>query len=199
MKKVILKVIIGTIILETILVCFFILLGDFNEVSLKSMGSLAIILECSIPCLVYAKIYDNPKYKIISTIGAIISSISAIILILMLWTDLKNEIIAKSVVTLQDFMWILVPISKLLSYNSEGRVINILKKISICAWSVLSIFVLVIIWLEKFPEGFVARLFWIITVLAVAGNVIFRIYNPNSNANQKNIDSDYSEDTSIKN
>ena len=187
MKKIILKVILGSIILEAILICIFILLGNFNEVSWKSLASVAIVLECSIPCLFYAKIYDNPKYKNVAIFGVAISGIDAVISILTLWTGFKNSIIGKVTGTLQNIMWLLVFISELLSYNSIEKIVNYFKKISIYAMIVLNIFILTIIWTEKFPEDFVARLFYMIIVLTVASYIatliVVRIYKKNINAN----------------
>ena len=190
MKKIILKIILGTIILEAILICFFILLGNFNKVSWKSLASVAIVLNCSIPCLFYAKIYDNPKYKNIAILGVAISGINAIIFILTLWTGFKNNIIGKVKGTLQNFMWLLVFISQLLSYKSIEKIVNYFKKISICTLILLNIFILTIIWAEKFPENFIARLFYIIIVLTVtsyiATLIVVRIYKKSTNANLNN-------------
>lgn len=180
MKKIILKIILGTIILEAILICFFILLGDFNEISFKSISSIAIILECSIPCLFYSKIYDSPKYKNIATLGIAISGIDALISILTLWTEFENNLIEKFTGTLQSLMWMLVFISQLLSYNSTEKIVKYFKRISIIALIVLNIFILTIIWTENFPEDFVARLFYMVIVLSVASYIatliIVRIY-----------------------
>ena len=190
MKKVILRIILGTIILEAILICFFILLGNFNEVSWKSLTSVAIVLECSIPCLFYAKIYDSPKYKNIAILGVAISGINAVISILTLWTGFENDIIGKVAGTLHNFMWLLVFISQLLSYKSIEKIVNYFKKISICTLILLNIFILTIIWTEKFPENFVARLFYMIIVLTVASYIatliVARIYKKSTNANLNN-------------
>ena len=187
MRKTVLKIILGTIILEAILICFFILLGDFNDVSWKSLLSVAIVLECSIPCLFYAKIYDNPKYKSIAILGITISSINAVISILTMWTSFENNTIGKFTGTLQNLMWLLVFISELLSYNSKEKVVNCLKKISIYIGLILEIFILTIIWTEKFPEGFVARLFYMMIVLTVASYlatlIAVKIYKKNINEN----------------
>ena len=107
MKKIILKIILGTIILEAILICLFILLGNFNIISWKSMASVIIVLECSIPCLFFAKIYDNSKYKNVAILGATISGIDAVISIVTLWTGFDNNIIRKFTGSLQNFMWLL--------------------------------------------------------------------------------------------
>ena len=148
------------------------------------MSSAAIVLECSIPCLFYAKIYDNPKYKNIAILGIAISGITALISILILWTELGNNLINKVISTLQNFMWLLVFISQLFSYNSIEKIVNYFKKISICTLIILNLFILTIIWTEKFPENFVARLFYMIIVLTVASYIatliVVRIYKKNT-------------------
>ena len=188
MKKIILKVILGTIILEAILICIFILLGSFKEVGWKSILSVIIILECSIPCLFYAKIYDNPKYKNIALLGATISGINAVISILSLWIDLdSNKIIDKIERLLHSFMWLFVFIAQLLSYNLNEKLFNIFKKISIYTLIVLNIFISVIIWTGQFPKDFTARLFFMIIIIAVASYIatliVVRMYKKSINAN----------------
>ena len=191
MRKISLKIILGTIILEAILICLFILLGDFNEISWKSLLSVALVLECSIPCLFYAKIYDDPKYKNVAILGIVISSINAVISILALWAEFNSEIIGKFISTLQTLMWLLVFISELLSYNSKEKIVNYLKKISICAGIVLSLFILNITWTETFPKDFFARLFYMTIVLTVASYIATliadKIYKKNNNGNFQNM------------
>lgn len=187
MKKVILKIILGSIILEAILICVFILLGNFNEVTWKSMASVAIVLECSIPCLFYAKIYDNPKYKNIAILSAAISGINAIISILTLLIEFNTDIIGKILSTLQSFMWTLVFVSQLLSYNLTEKTFNYLKRISICNLVLLNIFMLYTIWTKKFPKDFAARLFVMIIVLSISSYIAtliaVEIYRKNTNKN----------------
>ena len=50
-KKGILKIMLGSVILEAILVCIFILIGSFDDVTWKSLESVGIIFGYSIPCL----------------------------------------------------------------------------------------------------------------------------------------------------
>lgn len=190
MKKIFLKIILGSIILEALLICFFILLGDFDKVSWESLTSVAIILECSIPCLFYSKIYDNPKYKNIAMLGIAISGIVAVISILSLWTKFENDIITKILISLQNIMWVLVFISQLLSYNSTEKIVNYFKKISISTLIVFNMFILAIIWTEESPKGFFARLYYMVIVLTVASYIatliIVRIYKKSINTNLNN-------------
>ena len=181
MKKSILKIMLGSVILEAILVCIFILIGSFDDVTWRSLASVGIIFGYSIPCLFYSKIYDNEKYKYIAIGGASIVCISALISILGLWDLIGNsEILGKIVGTFNVAIWMLAFISWILSYISVNNLLNLFKKISISLISLLSFFIIIIIWSESFPEGFLARLYYVLIVLTVGSFIctliLTRIY-----------------------
>ncbi len=187
MRKITLKIILGTIILEAILICIFILFNNCNEVGGNTFISVAIVLECAIPSLFYAKIYDDSKYKSVAILGVVISCINAVISILDLWIEFNSETIDKFSSTLQYLMWLLVFISQLLSYNFKEKTVKYLKRISICTEIILELFILTIIWTEKFPGEFTSRLFFMVIVLTIASYIAtliaVKIYKKNNNAN----------------
>ena len=168
MKKGILKIMLGSVILEAILVCIFILVGSFDNVTWKSLGSVGIIFGYSIPCLFYSKIYDDEKYKYIAISGASVACVSALISILDLWNLIsEGEFLGKVVETFNVIIWMLAFISWILSYISVNSLLNLFKKISISLISLLSFFITIIIWTESFPKGFLARLYYVLIVLTV--------------------------------
>ncbi len=181
MKKSILKVMLGSIIVEAVLVCIFILMGDFNEVSWRSLGSVATIFYCSLPCLCYAKIYDNEKYKGLAIFGAIVACICALTSILVIWELIETDItIFKVNIIVETLMWALAIISWILSIDSVNDIVKRFKTISISLTSLLSLFIIINTLLGEFPEGFLARLYWVIIVLTVGSwicmSILTRIY-----------------------
>ena len=168
MKKDVLKVMLGSIILEVVLVCLFILIGSFDDVAWKSLGSVGIIFLYSIPCLFYSRIYDNEKYRNIVFVGTTAVCISAVLWIFNLWDIISESMyLGKIVGTLNVIIWMLVFISCLLSYASNNDLLNKFKKASMILITMLSFFITIIIWSESFPEGFLARLFYVLIVLTV--------------------------------
>jgi len=113
MKKDILKIMLGSIILEVVLVCFFILIGSFDDIAWKAMGSAGIIFIFTIPCLSYSKIYDDERYKYIGISGAAIVCYVALLNLLILW-DLVDytEVLVKINATFNVIIWMLAFISK---------------------------------------------------------------------------------------
>ena len=181
MKKGILKIMLGSVILEAILVCIFILVGSFDDVTWKSLGSVGIIFGYSIPCLFYSKIYDDEKYKYIAISGASVVCVSALISILGLWDLIsEGEFLGKIVETFNVIIWMLAFISWILSYISVNSLLNLFKKVSISLISLLSFFITIIIWTDSFPEGFLARLYYVLIVLTVGSFIctliLTRIY-----------------------
>lgn len=181
MRKNVLKIMLGSIIAEAILVCIFILIGNFDTLSWRALGSVGIIFFYSIPCLCFAKIYENENYKIIAIGGAIISCISALIIILGIWELItETTFLSKILFTFNDIIWTLAIISCILPIPSVNGLLSVFKKISISLTILLSIFIAIIILTEKFPENFLLRLYWVIIVLTVGSwiciSVLTRIY-----------------------
>lgn len=196
MKKNVLKVMLGSVIGEAILVCLFILIGSFDSIAVKSMGSIAIIFTFSIPCLFYAGIYDNNKYKNIAITGTVLAGITAFICILgVLEITEWNEVLIKSVSIFTVLVWALALISWVLSYNSINNIIKTFKSITISLTSIFSIFVILIILAEDFPDGFLGRLFYVIIVLLAGSNIcmriLIRIYRKEINETNDVLDNNY--------
>ena len=181
MRKNVLKVMLGSIIVEAILVCLFILIGNFDYVSWRALGSVGIILLYSVPCLCYAKIYDNEKYKSIAIGSVILAGVLALIIILLIWQLLgENDFLLKIVYIANDILWGLAIISWILSIPSINNLLSIFKKISISLTILLSLFIAFMILVENFPTEFLLRLYWVVIVLTVGSwiciSILTRIY-----------------------
>lgn len=164
----------GSIILEVILVCLLILIGDFDEIAWQAIGSIGIIFGYSIPCLFYSKIYDNDKYKAIAVIGSYIAFFAALISVLNLWGPLIEgdfELIA----TFNVVIWMLAFISWILSLSSVNEILKLFKKINVILLTILSFFIIVDIWSANFPEGFLARLYYVLIVLTIGSLICLLI------------------------
>ena len=168
MKKNILKIMLGSIILEVILVCIFILIGSFDDIAWEALGSVGVIFGYSIPCLFYSRIYDDKKYKYIAIIGASIACVTALITILGLWHLInQSELLIKIVGTFNVVVCMLAFISWILSYISVNKILNIFKKVSISLISLLSLFIIIIIWAGGLQKDLLIRLFYVLIVLTV--------------------------------
>lgn len=186
MKKNILKIMLGSIILEAILVCIFILIGDFDSFAWNALGSVALIFCYSIPCLFYSKIYDNEKYRYIANIGASLACILALVQILLLWKIITAGIfltqISSSIAIL---VYLLAAISWILSITTLNKLLENFKNISITLSILLSSFRILSIWNENFLEGFLLRLFYVLIVLTIGSFIctliLKRIYNKELN------------------
>ena len=171
----------GTIILEAILVCIFILMGNIISIAaLRTLESVGIIFIYSIPCLLYSKIYDNEKYRYMATGGACLAFVAAILSILNTWNLIGiSESLVKINTTLTIIIWMLAFISYILSYISINNTLDIFKKSSITLITLLSIWTTIIIW-TSIPKGFFLRLYLVLIVLTIASFIctviLIRVY-----------------------
>ena len=166
MRTATLKVMLGTVIVEVILVCVLILMGELNDVVGRTMLSVAIIFFNSLPCLLYARIYDDEKVKMIAIVGAILTSVAALFGILNVWKlmDISGAL-EKALSVIEIFVWSLALISWVLSYKPINKVVNIFRNASSISLAVFSLFSSVMVLLEYSLEGFVLRLYYVLMVI----------------------------------
>ena len=190
MKKNILKIMLGSIILEVILVCIFILMGGFDEMSWHAMASVGIIFGYSLACLFYSKVYDIEEYKNIAVVGSIMAGITALISIVDIWEIFKfNSLFIKIEATCNIVVWSLALISWILSYISTNDLLNNFKKASTILITILSLVIAFMVWTEKYPEGFMLRLFCVLAVLTngsfICTLILTRIYKKELKTNEQ--------------
>ncbi len=163
MKNNVLKIMIGSIIVEVLLICIFILFKSFNYRAIFSVG---IIFAHTIPCLFYSKIYDNYEYRFIAVIGSILAFVSCLIQILFLWNVITVGIfLTKLLLSLRIIMAMLAIVSLTLSFNTQNRTFILFKKITNSLLIILSLYINIVVWLEISSNNFLLRLFLILLVL----------------------------------
>jgi len=181
MRKATLKVMLGTVIIEVILVCVLILMGELNEVVGRTMLSVAIIFFNSLPCLLYARIYDDEKIKMIAVFGTILTSVVALLGILNVWKLIDvNGALEKVVEVIEIFVWSLALISWTLSYKPINKVVNIFRNASSISLAIFSLFSSVMVLIEYKLEGFMLRLYFVLMVITaglyVCMYIVTKIY-----------------------
>ena len=181
MKKSVLKVMLGTIILESILVCVLILIGNAWSIGLKAISSIGIIFGYSIPCLLYSKVYESNQYRFIAIYGSFLAGLAAIWSILGIWEiELSNEYFDKVFVIINILVGALALIAWIISYFTQNKVLNIFKRITIVCILFLSIFLSYLSWIDTYPEGLLIRIYYVLIVLTVGSFIstliLTRIY-----------------------
>lgn len=168
MRKATLKVMLGTVIIEVILVCVLILMGKLNDVVGRTMLSVAIIFFNSLPCLLYARIYDDEKVKMIAVVGAILTSVAALLGILNVWKLIDvNGALEKVVKVIEIFVWSLALISWILSYKPINKVVNIFRNSSSISLAIFSLLTAIMVLIDYELEGFMLRLYFVLMVITV--------------------------------
>ena len=169
MKKTILKIMLGSIIAEVVIVCFFILLGDFNEVAARACESIAVIFGYSIPCLFYARVFDKEKYKNIAIVGSITAALAALISIYLILQDIYNdyEILEKALAVLSIVVGCLASVSWILSYPSVNNLFSNFKKAAIVLISIFSLYMIINVFELFEMDGFLLRLYFVLCILSI--------------------------------
>ena len=172
MKKNVLKVMLGAIVFEVVLACIFILLGNFNLVSARALGSGWIIFGYAIPCLFYSRVSDDEKYKNISIAGTICAFSAALLAILFTWGVFEdNDFFWNVFISLSILVGTFAVICLELSFVSVNELFDKFKKACIILTSIISIWYIAMVIIVPFPDGFLLRLFWVLNVLTVGSFV----------------------------
>ena len=199
MKKQVLKVMLGAVIIEVVLVCLFILTNSFNYVSFKALGSGGIIFGYSIPCLFYSRISDDERYKNISIIGSVCAFLAALLAILFTWGDITDSVFLwKTYISLTILVGAFAIISLELSFPSVNELFDNFKKACIVFTSIIAIWYIGIIITEHGPDpdGFFFRLLLVLNVLEVGSivctlilSLIYKkeMYTSDSNKDEQSI------------
>lgn len=189
MKNNVLKLMIGTIIVEVVLVCILILVGEMDSVGMNAIGSGLIILEVLIPCSMCAKIYDRNEYKYIGIAAMVIAFIIVVLATLGIWEIIFEEKDVENIVgALHSILWYLGFTSIILSYPKDNKVLNRFKIATIIIMGLLSLFITVLFIKEDFPDGFLARLFFVLIILSIgsyASTYILSKIKKDNNENTK--------------
>lgn len=85
MKKIVLKTLIITFVISAIFGIFIVISGLWNDLTERIMLSTAIIFTFSLSGLVCSSCYEKTQNKQIPTIGIIISAISCLYFLVLIW------------------------------------------------------------------------------------------------------------------
>ena len=158
-KKNVTRVMLCAVIIEVVLACLFILLGNFNNVGVFIPSSTGIIFGYSLPCLLYARIYSDSKYKAVAICGTVVSVVAALISVLALWGIVHiNITFVKTIGILNVIIWALAIISWILSLAIISKSFKIFKIIFMTSLSLLSVCISMIIFVGEIPSGILLRL-----------------------------------------
>ena len=189
MKKNILKIMIGTVIAEVLVICYFILFGKNNDIysAIKISLSVGIVFCYTIPCLFYSRIYDNEKYKKYALIGSCLVLIASIFSILHLWDiipfyssdsstlysiDNTGEMIYEKVMfTLNSIISILALFSWFIVYLNANKTLDKFVKGSLIISAISCLYFNLISWIDP-TEGFLIRLMYVLYVLSFGSIII---------------------------
>ncbi len=172
MKKGVLKIMLGSIILEAILVCLFILIGKLSLVSWYSISSVGVIFLYSLLCLMCSRVYDDYEYRNVAILGAVFASLTALLIILEIWHVIGySTFILKLVSTTNSIAIALSFSSWILSYASVNDIMEKFKKATIILISILSTVFIALTWFGNNLGGFFLRLYYVLIVLTVVSFV----------------------------
>ena len=174
MKKNILKLMLATAVTEIVLVCIFVLFDVSGDITWKALKSVAIIFIFLLPCLYYAKTYDDERYRYIAFTGSICSAVSALLIVLDLWgitSSSKFLWCLKNSTELYTVIFILI--TSLVILSEDSKLLTNFKKISIIIIAIFSVFDLLVLWVEYIPRAiidmlpilFLSRLYLVFIIL----------------------------------
>ncbi len=170
------NIMICSVIIEVIFVCLYILLGNFNNVGVFVPSSAGIIFGYTLPCLLYARIYGDRRYKAIAICGTVIAFAAVIISVLALWGIIHTNIsFVKTIGILNVIIWTLAIISWILSYTTMGKSFTVFRLVFIISLLLSSMCTSAIIYAGDIPSGILLRLCLLLLAITIGSFVCILI------------------------
>lgn len=188
MKKVALKTLIITFIINAILGISIILLNLWNDITSKILLTTVTIFGFSIPCLICSTNYEKAKNKLIPIIGMTICFVSCIYFSLLIW-EIFNFDFLDSLLWKFELTCILLSISfghicLLLLINSTEKIVKIFRNSTITLSIIMDLFLLIEIFVETELNW---KLLSILAILMVLGTIVTPLLDKlNSRTNSSN-------------
>lgn len=194
MKKIFLKTLIWSLIISAVLSIIIIITNFESSICNKILLSTLLIFPFSITGLCCSSIYEKPKLKIFSLIGIIINIIGCLLYLGVIWDILtvclifcenqEGSNIWQLLFTSTILSTSLAHISLLLLINSQDKIVNTIKKLTIVASAFLDLIILDIIWTHFFQEEIWLKITLILIIIITLGTIVCPIWH-NLTKNQK--------------
>ena len=198
MKKSILKIMIGSVILEVLVICFFIIIGiNGNTYFGKISASILCVFLYCIPCLFYTRLCNNEKYKYVVKVGVYMVIVAGVMSILSNWGlfDVKQKAVKLAIVSSASPIHEVIPvvsniINSLnsaivtlafmaipLSYPDINKIFNIFKKSTIVLLGLSFINTIIYIWIPEIIQynEILQRLVLVVTILTIGSLICLLI------------------------
>ena len=186
MKKNILKILVVSLIVSALIGIFAIITGTFGTLEAKILSTTLTIFMFSISGLCCSTIYEIKKYKKISIIGIIISLISAIYTILIIWGVLDICIIFCKNQNRNTWriLWSLIilscssaHLSLILKIDNKNDIVQKTKLGAIVISLLLDFIILMLSWSIIQYNDIYNRILIVLAILVTLGTIITPILN----------------------
>ena len=195
MRKVFLSTLIYALVLGAIFGIVVILLGVWNDLTLKVLLVTGTIFGYSIPGLLCSSLYDKKDYQTVASVGMVTCFISCIYLVINIITDFRffgndEELVVKSILILTLLAWSIGHISGLLMSKTGNKTILNVRDLTI----VLSIMIDVL-WIFRLliENDDHMKIDAILAILISLGTIVVPIANKIVSKNTLNVSSEENE------
>ena len=172
MKDSVLKIMLGTIAVNVVITCIFILTKDSYVVALKAVTSMESVLLYAIPFWLYCRIVDDEEYRKLATIGSVLALITSIFNALVVWGLLSQSVfMTKLVYSFNITIWVLAYLSWIYSIRTVNDLLAMLKKVSSIITIIMGLGIGLYIWTGSLPDGFIVKLVYLLIVLGIGAFV----------------------------
>lgn len=170
MKKILIKVLIGALCGAALIATIGILVGEFNDVISKAMGTMSLIIGFSIMGLIYTEIDEKTNYKLAVNVGMLFNAFILAFSILSIWVDLPiDERFYGTLYTIGAFVfWINI----LLLIKEVTKIISTLKVVTLALIVAFCILVVITIWYEIASGSIFYRLVSVLAIFSLLGTAV---------------------------
>lgn len=172
MKKIVLKILLGSVITEILLICLSILMDNSNEIVSHAIISVFIIIIYLLPCIFYAQMLEKEKCKYLVMTGLAFSIVAMLSnTVYNLIPFFQGENMLKICDSLDTIVWGLFLSSLVATIKSLNKGIRFFKIINIILTILLSIFLISQTWFGIIKDDFLQRIYYILIILTIGSYI----------------------------
>ncbi len=167
MKKILIKVLIGSLCGAALIATIGIIAGSFNDVIGKAMATMSLIVGFSIWGLIYTNIDEKTNYKMAVDIGMIFNTFIFAFSVLTIWINLNiDDRFYTTIYTIASFIfWVNV----LLLIKEATKVISYIKVAALAFIITFCIVFEITIWYSIDGDSIIYRLMAVLAIFSLLG------------------------------
>ncbi len=177
LKKIFLRILIGSLSASALVGIIIFLLGKFGDIEEKILATTLVIGACSLLGLCNTSIFQKEKVRWLGVTGVALSVTALIYSLALIWVHNDSRVVMRIFASLIIWTVTVSHICLLLLINCADSIVKKVLNAAIVFILTVSVMLSIIVWADKITNDFYFRLLGVFAILDVLGTIVTPILN----------------------